>query len=87
MTSFSPANLRRRFVAIHLRHLAVHQHKVIRNSLQCFQRLFTIGDSIGSVSKIRQLADSYFLIDDIVLGNQYQFVRQELLLADTVSRY
>ena len=60
----------RRFEAIHLRHLAIHENGGIGNVGDRFNSLQTIGDRIGAITQFLQHADRDPLIDRVVLGHK-----------------
>jgi len=61
-----------RLVAIHFRHLAVHQDRVIIQFSQNFDYLTAVVNDISMKSKfLLQYAQSNLLINDIILSQQY----------------
>ena len=60
----------RRFEAIHLRHLAIHENGGIGNVGDRFNSLQTIGDRIGAITQFLKHADRDPLIDRVVLGHE-----------------
>src|SRR5437762_2691270 len=62
-------------VAIELGHLAVHKDKVVgrpvlARSFERFEYLFPVGYPIDCEADLSDLVERYFLIDDIIFGDQ-----------------
>ena len=60
----------RRLIAIHLRHLAVHQDHVIVGLAERFEGLHAIGHQIDSVAEFIQHRHGHFLVGQVVLSHQ-----------------
>src|SRR5439155_90774 len=67
---FELAEQPRGFVAIQLRHVAIHQHNVVRNSFQRFDGFNAIGDCVSRVTELLQLPQCHLLIHNVVLGQE-----------------
>ena len=57
-------------VAVHFRHLAIHQHDIVMDAVDGFERLKPVGRDVGRETEFLQLLQGHFLIDDVVLGQQ-----------------
>src|SRR6266702_1166 len=68
--TFALPDLPGRFVAIHLRHLAIHQDRDVRHEARGLDGFAAIGHDIGAVAKRREDTDRDLLIDDIIFGDQ-----------------
>ena len=64
------ANPARSFVAVHHRHLAVHQDQIVSALLQRFEGFGAIGNRVGLVPEFPQLRQGYELVGRIILGEQ-----------------
>ena len=60
-------------IAVHFRHLAIHEHDVVRDAPQRLDGLKAIGDGIGAMAEFLELADGHALIHRIILGDQDAF--------------
>ncbi len=67
----SQADLAGCFVAIHFRHLAIHQDDIVGNAIEGIQHLTTVSDDVGPITEFRQHFQSDFLIHEIVFSQQY----------------
>ena len=84
---FMLADLSRRFVAIHDRHLAIHENQIVSAALPGLECRLPIGRHVDSIAQFLQNAAGDFLIDDIVFGQQ-DMVRLALALrAQRVARH
>ena len=59
-----------RFKPIHIRHLAIHEYRVITNTRDRFDRLTAISHDINSIPQPLEEASGHFLIDDVILGQE-----------------
>ena len=64
-------NRARRFEAVHLRHLAIHEHEVERNALDHLQRLVTVARDVDAAAQALQQAHGELGVDDVVFGEQH----------------
>ncbi len=64
------ANGPRGFVAVHLRHVAIHQNHVVKNALDRGERLATVADAIRLIAELLQRAGGDLLIHRIILRDQ-----------------
>src|ERR1051326_8721081 len=69
----------RRLKAIHLGHLAVHEHQVIGTLLEGCDRLAAGGNDIDAASATLQHAHRHFLVDGVVLGQEDMSVIGQLV--------
>ncbi len=68
--SLQEAKLACGFVAILLRHLAIHQDGGVAALLECLERLAAIPDGLSPVAASLEHANGQNLVDVIVLGHQ-----------------
>ena len=61
--------------SIHLGHLAIHEHDIVPNAAQCFDRLQAIGNYIRAIAQLKQLMGRNFLVYQIILSDQNELVR------------
>jgi hypothetical protein len=64
------ADFRRRFVAVHLGHHAIHEYDVVGNALERLQRLQAVGHRVGGITQFFQLPQSNLLVDGVVLRHE-----------------
>ena len=67
----SLADLAGRGVAVEHRHLAVHQHGVVRHTGHRFDRLFRVRHHVHPVAEPLKHPRRHLLIDDVVLRDQH----------------
>jgi hypothetical protein len=70
LAPLSSANLPSRFIAIQLRHLAIHEDEIVTNGVPCRDRRRTVLNAIGAEPELVEEPQYDLLIDRIVLGNQ-----------------
>jgi len=66
------ANFPGRLVAVHHRHLAVHEDNVISTGLPCANGLGAVAHDVYLVADFRQRLASHFLVHQIILSQQDQ---------------
>ncbi len=59
-----------RLEPVHLRHLHVHQDKIVRDRFQGRDRLLAVGHRVGPIAEFLQDAQGHLLVDHVVLGHQ-----------------
>src|ERR1043166_762436 len=68
--AFMASNLSRRLVTVHLRHLAIHQHEIVRNASERLDCFAPVADRIRAIAEFLQLSQRNLLIDDVVFREQ-----------------
>ena len=68
---FAKPDLGGSFVAIHFRHLAVHENQVIRRHLQHLQCLAPVAGGIGPQAQLGEQQQRHSLVDRVVLHDQH----------------
>ena len=63
-------DLPRGFEPVHLWHLDVHQHEIVRLPLDGLDGFETVGRDVGAVSHLLEQAERQLLVHDIVLGHE-----------------
>ena len=59
-----------RLVPVHLRHLAVHEHEVVRQASHRVHRLRTVADHVRPVAQALERLDGHGLIQQVVFRNE-----------------
>jgi len=64
------SNCRRGLITIQLRHLAIHENDVVRQSLDRLDRVFTVGGNVDPAPTPIEYARCDFLVDRVVLRDK-----------------
>jgi hypothetical protein len=67
---FAAADCPRRLVAIHSRHLAVHQDCGVVGMRGCLERFVAVADDLGAVAAPVEQTSCEHLVDGVVLGDE-----------------
>ncbi len=70
LVRFANAELAGGFIAVHLRHLTIHEDDIILNAFGDFEHLAAVVDRIGIVTKPLELMERHFLVGHVVFSKQ-----------------
>ena len=83
---FPLPDLARRFIAVHHRHLAVHQHDVVAAALHRGQRFLAVGHDVEFATERLQHVARDELVDAVVFGHQHAAVQAQRRAGGTDRR-